>query len=123
VEETNKRVIEESDKVPKKYLKGKRLISQPLTFFVFQNEGEEWLRGGACPAADSYRAMVSTGERDILKVAGSDSEGRNKVRMAMEKGDGDGEGGMEGIAEACPPPDTGRGRGPQDTSSAVSGTK
>ena len=25
---------------------------------------------------------------------------------------------MAGIAEACPPPDTGRGRGPQDTSSA-----
>ena len=92
MEETNKRIIEESDKVPKKYLKGKRLISQPLTFFVFQNEGEEWLRGGACPAADSYRAMVSTGERDSLKVAGSDSEGRNKVRMAMEKGDENGEG-------------------------------
>ena len=32
-------------------------------------------------------------------------------------------GRMEGITEACPPPDTGRGRGPQDTSSAVSGTK
>ncbi len=25
------------------------------------------------------------------------------------------------IAEACPPPDTGRGRGPQDTSSAIAG--
>lgn len=86
MEETNKRVIEESDKVPKKYLKGKRLISQPLTFFVFQNEGEEWLRGETCPATDSDRAMVSTEERDSLKVAGSDSEGRNKVRMAMEKG-------------------------------------
>ena len=35
MEETNKRVIEESDKVPKKYLKGKRLISQPLTFFLY----------------------------------------------------------------------------------------
>ena len=44
-----------------------------------------------------------------MKIAGSDSEGRNKVRMAMEKGDGDGrmEGRMEGIAEACPLPDTG----------------
>ena len=30
-------------------------------------------------------------------------------------------GRMEGIAEACPPPDTGRGRGPQDTSSAKAG--
>ena len=30
-----------------------------------------------------------------MKVAGSDSEGRNKVRMAMEKGDGDVEGRME----------------------------
>ena len=65
--------------------------------------------------------MVSTGERDSLKVAGSDSEDRNKVRMAMEKGDGDGEGRIEGIAEACPPPDTGRGRGPPDTSSAKAG--
>ena len=25
------------------------------------------------------------------------------------------------IEEACPPPDTGRGRGPQDTSSAIAG--
>lgn len=73
MEETNKRVIEESDKVPKKYLKGKRLISQPLTFFVFQNEGEEWLRNEAYPATYSDRAMVNTGERDSLKVAGSDS--------------------------------------------------
>ena len=99
MEETNKRVIEESDKVPKKYLKGKRLISQPLTFFVFQNEGEEWLRGGACPAADSYRAMVSTGERDSLKVAGSDSEGRNKVRMAMKKE----KGGWKGLRRRVHP--------------------
>ena len=27
--------------------------------------------------------------------------------MKMEKGDENGEGRMEGIAEACPPPDTG----------------
>ena len=32
-----------------------------------------------------------------------------------------GTGRMIGIAEACPPPDTGRGRGPQDTSSAIAG--
>ena len=62
---------------------------------------------------------MSTGERDSLKVAGSDSEGRNKGGWQWENATGR----MEGIAEACPPPDTGRGRGPQDTSSAGSGTK
>jgi hypothetical protein len=50
VEETNKRVIEESDKVPKKYLKGKRLISQPLTFLYFKmKERSGYVAGPVLP--------------------------------------------------------------------------
>ena len=72
----------------------------------------EWIREntiGRCDGEDG-NARVELGECD---------RENDNARVEWENATGR----MEGIVEACPPPDTGRGRGPQDTSSAVSGTK
>jgi hypothetical protein len=54
-------------------------------------------------------------------AGGSNREDGNGRMEPREYNRENATGRMEGIAEACPPPDTGRGRGPQDTSSAKAG--
>ena len=91
-------------------------ITEPLEVIVIFDLSEHGFRLDRSPAS-MHQAFVTcqqfSGHSTELIVA---MVHLNDSRIVFSRG-----GGMVGIAEACPPPDTGRGRGPQDTSSAIAG--